>query len=70
LRLYVSMTGAQHRTLLRALELVVHKERLAATLNVPMPDLEAYLAGQKAMPHQVFIDALDIVAGTNNKNAR
>jgi DNA-binding transcriptional regulator YiaG len=56
------MDGAHSRTLQRALEIVVSKERLAATLNVPLHDLEAYLAGRKALPHQAFLTALDIVA--------
>jgi len=56
------MDGAHHRTLLRALEIVVHKERLAAALDVPMPDLEAYLAGNKPLPDPIFLLALDIVA--------
>jgi len=45
-----------------ALEIVVTKERLAAALNVPREDLDAYLAGTKPLPNQVFLDALDIVA--------
>ena len=54
------MDGAHVRTLHRALEIVVTKERLATALNVPRDQLEAYLAGTK--PNQVFLDALDIVA--------
>ena len=46
----------------RALEIVVTRERLAAALSVEMHDLEAYLAGEKPLPPQVFFDALDIVA--------
>lgn len=45
-----------------ALEIVVTKERLAAVLNVPREELDAYLAGSKPLPNQVFLDALDIVA--------
>ena len=45
-----------------ALEIVVTKERLAAALNVPREELDAYLAGAKPLPNQVFLDALDIVA--------
>ena len=56
------MDGAHQRTMQRALEIVVTKERLASTLHVEMPDLEAYLAGEKPLPPQVFFDALDIVA--------
>ena len=56
------MDGAHHRTIQRALEVVVTKERLAAALKVPIDDLEAYLKGEKPVPPQVFLDALDIVA--------
>jgi hypothetical protein len=38
------------------------KERLAAALSVPMEDLDAYLAGAKPLPPQLFFTALDIVA--------
>jgi hypothetical protein len=56
------MDGAHQRTIQRALEIVASKEQLATALNVSMPDLEAYLAGEKALPAQVFFEALDIVA--------
>jgi hypothetical protein len=56
------MDGAHARTLQMALEIVVTKERLAAALNVPREELDAYLAGAKPLPNQVFLDALDIVA--------
>jgi len=58
----IYMDGAHKRTLERALQIVIHKERLAAALGVPLPDLEAYLSGEKPLPTQVFLDALDIVA--------
>ena len=57
------MDGAHLRTLNRALEIVGSKERLAIVLDVPAPDLERYLAGETALPHEVFIEALEIVAG-------
>jgi len=57
------MDGAHLRTLNRALEIVGSKERLAIVLDVPAPDLERYLAGETALPHGVFIEALEIVAG-------
>ena len=44
------MDGAHKRTLEKALGIVVKKERLAAALDVPMQDLEAYLAGEKPLP--------------------
>ena len=57
------MDGAHLRTLNRALEIVGSKERLAIVLDVPASDLEQYLAGEAALPHGVFIEALEIVAG-------
>jgi hypothetical protein len=56
------MDGAHARTLQMALEIVVTKERLATALDVPKEELDAYLAGTKPLPNQVFLDALDIVA--------
>ena len=61
------MNGPHTRTLLRALESVGgSKPRLSAALAISADDLEAYLAGKTALPHQVFLDALDIVAGSNH----
>jgi len=57
------MDGAHLRTLNRALEIVGSKERLAIVLDVPPPDLEEYLAGETALPNEVFFEALEIVAG-------
>lgn len=58
------MNGPPRRTLARALEaLDGKKDRLAAALRISSEDLEAYLAGEKPVPQQVFLDALDIVAG-------
>lgn len=56
------MDGAHSRTLQRALEIVVTKERLAAALEVQLSDLESYLAGKEPLPHAAFLSALDIVA--------
>ena len=56
------MDGAHKRTLERALQVVKTKERLAVALEVPLDDLEDYLLGQKPVPHQAFMTALDIVA--------
>ena len=58
------MASPHTRTLERALEAVGNKERLAAALQVPLAELEAYLQGEKPLPHTIFIEALDIVAGT------
>ena len=57
------MDGAHSRTLNRALEIVGSKEQLAMILHVTAPDLEQYLAGETALPYEVFIEALEIVAG-------
>ena len=56
------MDGAHKRTLQRALEIVVSKERLATALDIPLPVLEAYLKGENPLPAPVFLLALDIVA--------
>jgi hypothetical protein len=56
------MAGAHVRTLERALETVVTKERLAAALEIKVGDLEKYLAGTEPPPQRVFLAALDIVA--------
>jgi len=56
------MDGAHTRTLERALQVVQSKERLAATLGVSLTDLDAYLAGDKRLPDQAYLAALDIVA--------
>jgi hypothetical protein len=56
------MDGAHLRTLQRALEIVVSKERLAAALEVQTGDIERYLAGTEPLPHRAFLAALDIVA--------
>jgi hypothetical protein len=56
------MDGVHLRTLERALEAVGSKERLASVLDVPAPELEKYLSGETPLPHEVFIEALDIVA--------
>jgi len=64
------MDGAHVRTLQRALAVVENsRERLCAALGISLDELDAYLRGEKALPHQLFIYALDIVAG-NNKNKK
>ena len=50
------------RTLERALEITGTTERLAAALEVSVPDLNIYLAGDKPLPNEIFMQALDIVA--------
>jgi hypothetical protein len=56
------MDGSHRRTIEKALQIVRTKERLALALDIPFTDLERYLNGE-AMPQEVFIQALDIVAG-------
>lgn len=56
------MDGSHSRTLERALDAVGDKERLAAALEISLPDLETYLTGKKPLPHAAFLTALDIVA--------
>ena len=60
------MDGAHRRTLERALKVVQTKERLAVALEISLEELETYLAGEKVLPHQPFITALDIVANGHN----
>lgn len=54
------------RTLQRALGIAGTTERLAAALGISCEELETYLAGQKPLPNEVFLVALDIVAGRRN----
>ena len=56
------MPTPQIRTLKRALEKLVKRERLAAALGVAPEDLEDYLTGKKPVPNKIFLAALDIVA--------
>jgi hypothetical protein len=60
------MDGAHSRTLLRALNVVKTKERLAVALELPLTDIDRYLSGEKALPNEAFITALDIVAKNNH----
>jgi hypothetical protein len=60
------MDGPHLRTLQKALTLLQgSKPRLAEALAVPVENLETYLQGKEPMPQAVFLDALDIVAGTH-----
>ena len=56
------MNAVHLRTLQRALKVVGNKERLATALEVSVPELETYLAGEQALPNNTFFAALDIVA--------
>ena len=59
------MDGAHSRTLERALKVVQTKERLAVALELPLSEMDAYMSGEKPLPHQAFLTALDIVANGN-----
>jgi hypothetical protein len=61
------MDGAHSRTLERALKVVQTKERLATALELPLDELETYMAGEKPLPQQKFLMALDIVANGKPK---
>jgi len=56
------MDGAHKRTLERALQVVKTKERLAVALELRLEDLEVYMKGERPLPNQAFIAAIDIVA--------
>ena len=56
------MDGAHKRTLQRALQVLKTKQHLALALEMPVSDLEIYLTGEKPLPNQAFITALEIVA--------
>jgi len=56
------VSGPRGRTLQRALEIAGSRERLAEALRIPLAELDAYLAGIRALPDGVFHAALDIVA--------
>ena len=56
------MDGSHQRTINKALQILRSKDRLALALDIPLSELERYLTGER-MPQEVFIQALDIVAG-------
>ena len=53
---------AHTRTLRRAVEVVGSPERLAETLGVEPESLEGWLAGEQALPNEVYMRALDVVS--------
>jgi hypothetical protein len=57
------MGTASTRTLERALAILGSKEALAQALRVTPAELDAFRDGKKEIPHQLFLDLLDIVAG-------
>jgi len=56
------VNGAHSRTLERALQVLKTKERLAFALDLPFGDIDAHLSGEKPLPGEAFILALEIVA--------
>ena len=54
------MNDAHYQTLLRALQLVGTKERLATALALSAPELEDYLSRKKSLSHPVYLRALNI----------
>jgi DNA-binding transcriptional regulator YdaS (Cro superfamily) len=56
------VVGPSERTLARALEIAGSRARLAEALGASEHDLDSWLSGKAALPHHVFIAALDIVA--------
>ena len=58
----VGKDTASIRTLRRALATIGSEERLAAELDVSPLKLMSWLVGEKPVPSEVFIAALDIVA--------
>lgn len=58
-----TLTGnSRTRTLQRAAESLGGTPVLADHLNVPLAELESWLASTHPMPHEIFSRALDIVA--------
>ena len=49
------------RTLARAAQMVGGEKDLAARLGVPLLLLTEWIAGRKAPPQRIFLDAVDIV---------
>jgi hypothetical protein len=64
----VGKDTASIRTLRRALATIGSEERLAAALGCSPIDLMRWLAGLQPAPSEVFIAALDIVAGLGERH--
>jgi hypothetical protein len=64
------MDGAHRRTLERALKVLQTKERLAVALELPIDELDVYMAGDKPLPHDAFLAAIDIVANGKSPPGR
>lgn len=52
--------SAAKRTIERALENVGDKERLARLLGADVAELDRWILGNQAPPHEVFLRALDL----------
>ncbi len=54
---------APTRTLQAALHYLGTPQRLAAYLSVPLADLQRWISGEEQPPQEIFLKALDAVAG-------
>ena len=62
---------AHTRTLRRAVEVVGSPEELAETLGVSPESLAAWLAGDQALPNEIYLRALDVVShGPHHRSPR
>jgi DNA-binding transcriptional regulator YiaG len=62
---------AQTRTLRRAVEVVGSPKELADTLGVSLESLAAWLAGEQALPSEIYLRALDVVSqGPHHRSPR
>jgi DNA-binding transcriptional regulator YdaS (Cro superfamily) len=62
---------AHTRTLRRAVEVVGSPKELAETLGVSPESLAAWLAGDEALPSEVYLRALDVVSqGPHHRPSR
>lgn len=59
----MSQGTAHTRTLQAAADTLGSASRLAAYLSVPLADLTRWISGEEHPPHDIFLRALDVVAG-------
>jgi hypothetical protein len=55
------VTKVYSRTFQKAAELIGGQKKLARHLQVPLADLEKWIAGGATPPHAVFLKAIDLV---------
>jgi DNA-binding transcriptional regulator YdaS (Cro superfamily) len=55
--------GVRARTLQRAVEIAGGREKLCELLGVPLASLEDWLTGGEPLPTDIFLEAVDIIAG-------